>query len=88
MKRDHYEFVTKHFNLSKFSTGNGADFWHENFEGQFCVQDLVHRISINGTYGIISSQRSPDQQLFVALPSKQFAHKIIRFAQKTEILFI
>ena len=90
MKKEHYKYISEHFNLERYHQENSPDAWKENGEGQIIISTIKCTEWLDGeTYCIreyIGSR--PFRLLFLNIPSEPLVKEIIQFIKDTEIMFI
>lgn len=87
MKKEHFEYITEHFNLSQYSPeNNAASIWREEREGDMNVSDLEVMAISNNRYHIHTKKHR--NSLFCYIPSRELAMEIIEHIKDTEILFL
>lgn len=87
MKKEHYDYITNHFNLKSYSFENSPDAWAKWREGTmnpstaYVVQGSVADFNI-------CAYSEEYSTLFICIPSKELAEEIVDYIKSTEILFI
>lgn len=85
MKKEHFGYVSEHFNLKQYEELNHPDTWRERREG------LVKTTSISIDYDTIMDRYDIVDHtvtLFFNLPTKKLALEVIQFIKDTEIVFL
>lgn len=85
MKKEHYAYISEHFKLGQYSDANESSTWDEDHEGDVNVFTLT--ISQRRRY-IISIADHEGIELFIRLPSEEFALAVIEHIKNSEILFV
>lgn len=85
MKKEHYEYISEHFNLVRYSEANEPSVWEYWHEGNAEISNLTVRAQRAGTFSVTDGNWV---ELFVGLPSQELALAIIDHIKNSEILFI
>lgn len=83
MKKEHYEHVSRRFNLEAYHETNGAGYWSDDHEGTIEHFRIVS--SRSGNWGIRDLRSSA--LLFIRLPSERLANQVLKYIEETKILF-
>lgn len=88
MKREHFAFISKHFDLTRYNQINRLDVWCEDFEGR--LSNIHTSLCYGGLYGVAGKMDGDGDRIFLfidIIPSRFEAEQIVSFIKETEILF-
>ena len=91
MTKDHYTYISEHFELDSYHGSNSCNHWMEDFEGSMiasCVRSVFDpnlnvwdvKSPIGGESGL--------WKLFCNFPTLELAEEVCKMIIETEILFV
>lgn len=97
MKKEHYDYISERFNLSKFDYMNCPKQWLQEREG--LVVPSTAKCAESSTFNTWVIRMDADQSsgpyragtsiaIFVHIPTKELAEEITQHIKDTEILFV
>ena len=94
MKKEHYDYISEHFNLAQFSEKNAPVEWTRTYEGDMPPSSVqVSRDVYDGDMWNIKAKKTTRSAiemwiLFSNIPSEELAEEIAQHIKETEILFV
>lgn len=86
MKREHFQLVSEHYNITAYHAGNSGELWAEEDEGTAAIDSMrVTYHTESNTYDIKTDRHL---NIFTHFPTKELADEVLQFIKDTEVLFI